>query len=147
MSELDKKHGDLKAEKRRTDQSYRQSVNTNARRWYRKAMDDPVYVAKRRVSSSKRRKAQVAATPSWLTDEHWEEISDIYLLAAIKNAEETEAFYEVDHIVPLRGVDADGDHICSGLHVPWNLEILSRYENRSKGSSLPEESQLRLVIS
>jgi hypothetical protein len=36
--------------------------------------------------------------------------------------------YEVDHIIPIKV-----DMVC-GLHVPWNLEIISRFKNRSKGN-------------
>lgn len=75
------------------------------------------------------RRAQIRrASPPWLTHEHKREMRKIYIRASILGPD-----YEVDHIYPLRGKTS-----C-GLHVPWNLQILPKVENRRKRNLLPSE--------
>lgn len=80
-----------------------------------------------RLQTAKRRSNKLNATPTWLTKEHLQEIKNIYWLA-VDITRTTGERYEVDHIIPLQG-----KNIC-GLHVPWNLQVLPAYINRSKGN-------------
>lgn len=68
------------------------------------------------------------ATPTWLTAEHKSTILSFYKEAARITAL-TGIQFHVDHIVPLNGKRV------SGLHVPWNLQVLPFYENISKSNS------------
>lgn len=45
----------------------------------------------------------------------------------------TGEWYEVDHIVPLRGAIAR-KHVVCGLHVDYNLQVIPRSENRTKSN-------------
>lgn len=68
-------------------------------------------------------------TPSWLTvDEHWmiEQAYDI----ATKRTQMLGIPFHVDHIVPLQG------KTVSGLHVPWNLQVITAKENQMKSNRL-----------
>lgn len=67
------------------------------------------------------------ATPPWLTQQHRDEIAEAYRLARWL----TRFFgvvYEVDHIIPI-----SGELVC-GLHVPWNLRVITAEENRTKSN-------------
>ena len=74
---------------------------------------------------SKRKAAQLKRTPPWLSKEQANEITNMY-----ETAHElrwlSEVPLHVDHIIPLNGKNV------SGLHVPWNLQILPASLNMSK---------------
>jgi transposase len=77
------------------------------------------------AKTAKRRAAKLSATPSWLSNTQLEEIQTYYTLA--KELEvKTGIKYHVDHIVPLQG-----ENVC-GLHVPWNLQVISAEDNIRK---------------
>ena len=79
--------------------------------------------------SANRRATRLNATPAWLTDKHRAEMAAIYK-EAVAMEKQTGILHHVDHIVPLKGENV------SGLHVPWNLQILTATENMSKGNRI-----------
>jgi len=82
----------------------------------------------RRAIQAKRRSRKLNATPPWLTEEHHEEIKATYLKAQ-KLTEDTGVPHHVDHDAPLRG-----KNVC-GLHVPWNLEVITAEDNLKKNNT------------
>ena len=81
------------------------------------------------AKTAKRRNQKRNATPKWLTEEQWIQIEQFYIDAAIKT-KKTGTPHEVDHIVPVKGGSV------SGLHVPWNLRVITRSENRKKSRKI-----------
>lgn len=87
------------------------------------------FSAKWRAMVAKRRAAKLQATPKWLTaDDYWM-LEEIYSLVELRT-KVTGIQWHADHIVPLQGKT-----VC-GLHVPWNLRVITAAENWSKGSKL-----------
>ena len=84
---------------------------------------------KKLASGSKYRATKLNATPSWLTKDHFKQIESFYERA--KELEEaTGEKFHVDHIIPLQS------KIVSGLHVPWNLQVLTEEENLRKSNKV-----------
>lgn len=82
---------------------------------------------KRAASIRSRQLAQSYAEPSWLSKEQKKQIVAFYTEAA-RLTKEKGIPHEVDHIIPIRG-----KQVC-GLHVPWNLQVLTSSENRRKSA-------------
>ena len=82
-----------------------------------------------RADTKARRRKHREATPKWLTKKEKAEIRQLYQIAIIMSKTTGEQ-YVVDHIVPLRGND-----VC-GLHVPWNLRVITQEENLKKSNKL-----------
>lgn len=78
------------------------------------------------VKANARRMRIKGAMPPWADNSA---IRAVYQEAA-RRTEETGVPHEVDHIVPIKGRNV------SGLHVQWNLRVVTRYENRSKSNKL-----------
>jgi hypothetical protein len=80
-----------------------------------------------RADTSVRKRRHREATPKWLTPAERLQMRDLYVQAR-KLTELTRERYVVDHIVPLRG-----EAVC-GLHVPWNLRVITQDENLKKSN-------------
>lgn len=87
----------------------------------------PIVYAK----NARRRAAETQAVPKWLTAIQKAQIQEFYEIALAREMQTGEK-HHVDHIVPLRG---EG---INGLHVPWNLQVLTEFENCSKHNKLSE---------
>lgn len=90
--------------------------------------NNPAY---RNKKNATRRVAYVLAIPKWLTFIQQAQIEEFYEIARAKTMQTGER-YHVDHIIPLRGKNV------SGLHVPWNLQVLSGRENNQKFNKVME---------
>lgn len=106
--------------------------------------DDPEYIAKRKARGTQwaidnrekvnaktaaRRAARKQCEPKWLTAAMRAKIEEFYNLAR-KLTDESGVPHEVDHIVPLKS------EVVCGLHVPWNLQVVTRAKNRAKFNRL-----------
>jgi hypothetical protein len=114
----------------------KKGVNLNTQRtdykreWYQKNKER---LAPNYLYNTRKRQSQIKrATPNWLTKEQENAILDVYKKA--KKLEKKDGIKRhVDHVIPLQGKT-----VC-GLHVSWNLEVLTSKENISKGNKLCQD--------
>lgn len=83
---------------------------------------------------SARRDRRRKSEPSWLSAIERAQIQEMYDVAMALTTQ-TGVKHHVDHIHPLGGLG------FSGLHVPWNMRVITAQENLSKGNRLPIEEQ------
>jgi 5-methylcytosine-specific restriction endonuclease McrA len=88
-----------------------------------------------RADTSVRKRRHREATPKWLTSEQRLAMRQLYVQAR-KLTEVTGERYVVDHIVPLRS------HEVCGLHVPWNLRVITQEENLKKSNKLVAHTEM-----
>ena len=100
---------------RKYRETHKEEVQNRQKDWYNKNRSYKHFL------NSNYRASKKQAMPRWLLEEDLEEIKRMYEVAYKENK-------HVDHIVPL-----NGKNVC-GLHVPWNLQLLTQEENCSKGN-------------
>jgi hypothetical protein len=80
-----------------------------------------------RADMGKRRAAKMQRTPAWLTEDDFWLMEQAYELATLR----TKMFgfaWHVDHVLPLQGT------YVSGLHMPYNLQVIPASENIRKAN-------------
>lgn len=83
----------------------------------------------RKAQTSLRKHRHREATPPWITPEQKKQMRGLYLEAQ-RFTKITGERYVVDHIVPLIS-----ECVC-GLHVPWNLRVITQEENLKKSNKV-----------
>lgn len=87
---------------------------------------NPGATAAAKAANHSARKKRV---PTWLSDDDKWMLTQAYALAALR----TKIFgfpWHVDHIIPLNG------KVVSGLHVPYNVQVIPAVENLRKSNKL-----------
>ena len=110
----------LAADKREWERKNKKRI-AKYRRGYKKTRR-PYYTA-----LQAKRRARMAAVSHMITPEYKAEMEEMYRFCMENTG------YEVDHIVPL-----NGEKVC-GLHVPWNMQILTKAENIAKSNKFEVE--------
>ena len=111
---------------KRWQNANKEKVKLNRKAWEKA---NPARVT---AKSTKRVLAKINRTPAWLTEQQRQSITTEYELAAWCT-KVTGIKYHVDHIVPLQG------KTVSGLHVPWNLQVIPATDNLIKSNKFSDK--------
>jgi 5-methylcytosine-specific restriction endonuclease McrA len=137
------KQKDQQKQRWHSDEEYRLKQLEILKEKSRERYANPEYAEKRRLQGkewfknnaglakekrARRRASEFNATPDWLTAIHKAQIAEYYEVATALEMQ-TGIKHHVDHIIPLKA------KIASGLHVPWNLQVLTATENLRKHNS------------
>ncbi len=123
LSNLPKSRQKGKAYAEKYRRKHRDRVKSSSARWAKDNKD------KSNATLSKRRASKLKAIPLWLSREDIKKMYELYRRAKSLTTE-TGIQHEVEHIVPLQGKD-----VC-GLHVPWNLQVITQHDNRVKSNKV-----------
>lgn len=106
---------------RKLSPDFKEKENFRQRKWYQR---NP---AKGIARTRNRQSIQMRAMPSWLSFIERAQIQEFYDIC-IAVTKQTGIKHHVDHIIPLKGKRVNG------LHVPWNLQVITASENCSMGN-------------
>ncbi len=114
----------VRAQGRQWKQTNKKKSNESCSNWRKK------YPEKNREKAMRYKTRKLSRMPNWLTKEQKQQIKDIY--------NSCPKGHHVDHVVPLCGENV------SGLHVPWNLQIILASDNISKSNKFDENLGINL---
>ena len=116
----DRRREEIRAYSRQRYRVNRTAVREATKSW--ESRNKPMVAAK----TARRKAAMLRAMPRWVDESailpFYEEARRLSAASGVP--------HEVDHIHPLQG-----ENVC-GLHVPWNLQILTKSENSRKKNRL-----------
>lgn len=107
------------------DNQYIKNKNKRCRQSARYKKENPAIVA---AYNASRRAIELMAQPPWVDRKA---LATFYFEARKKSVMKNIA-HEVDHIWPLQGKG------FTGLHVPWNLRVITQLENSRKFNKRPD---------
>ena len=120
------------AQTKRHNDKYRkaneESVKAKQKEWRTNNTENNARIKAHNIA--RKRKIKLAGT---IAIDYLPQIEEFYKEAR-RLTEETGVKYVVDHYWPINGKGS-----C-GLHVPWNLRVITQRENDSKGNKEPEDT-------